>query len=57
MATFVFKCPTTELFVQHWFDDDESAPEDEYEGMACPACGKVHFINQSTRKLLGQDDK
>jgi hypothetical protein len=57
MAAFVFKCPATSMNVQHWLDDDEDVPEDEYEGVACPACLKLHFLNRKTGKLLGQDRK
>jgi len=28
----------------------------EYEGITCPACAKLHFINRKTGKLLGQDE-
>jgi hypothetical protein len=57
MAAFVFKCPATSINVQHWLDDDEDVPEDEYEGVVCPACLKLHFLNRKTGKLLGQDRK
>ena len=57
MAAFVFKCPATSINVQHWLDDDEDVPEDEYKGVACPACLKLHFLNRKTGKLLGQDRK
>jgi hypothetical protein len=41
--------------VQHWLDDDDDASENEYEGITCPACTGLHFINRKTRKLFGQD--
>ena len=43
--------------VQHWLDDDEDAPENEYESMICPACTRLHFLNRKTGKLLGQDEE
>jgi hypothetical protein len=55
MAPFIFTCPTTDLKVQHWLEDDEDASEDEYEAITCPACTGVHFINRRTGKLFGQD--
>jgi len=56
MAPFVFTCPNTNMSVQHSFDDeDENAPDTEYEARTCPACTRLHFINLKTRKLLGQD--
>jgi hypothetical protein len=30
--------------VQHLSEDDQDAPDNEYEGIACPACAKVHFV-------------
>ncbi len=54
-AAFIFKCPATSINVQHWQDDDEDVPEDKYEGVACPACLRLHFLNRKTGKLLGQD--
>ena len=55
MATFIFTCPNTDLNVQHSFDDeDEDAPDTEYEAITCPACTRLHFINLKTRRLLGQ---
>jgi hypothetical protein len=31
------------------------ARDTEYEGVTCPACAKLHFVNRKTGKLLGQD--
>jgi hypothetical protein len=53
----VFTCSTTNLRVQHRLDDDEDVSENEYEGMICLACAKLHFINRKTGKLLGQEDE
>jgi hypothetical protein len=57
MAATVFRCPTTSMNVQHWSDDDNDARENEYEGIVCPACTKLHLLNRKTGKLLGQDDE
>jgi hypothetical protein len=35
--------------------DDQDAPDNKYEGIACPACAKLHLVNRKTGKLLGQD--
>jgi hypothetical protein len=43
--------------VQHWLDDDQDVPEDEYEVIACLACTRLHLINRKTGKILGQDEK
>jgi hypothetical protein len=53
---FVFTCPATSMNVQHWLDDEQDAPENEYEAITCPACTKVHLLNRKTGKILGQDE-
>jgi hypothetical protein len=55
MAAFTFTCPTTSMKVQHWLDDD--VPENEYEGIICAACARLHFLDRNTGKLLGQDKR
>jgi hypothetical protein len=57
MAPLLFTCPATSMKVQHWLDDDEGAPENEYEAITCPACTRPHFLNRKTAKLLGQDEE
>ena len=57
MGAFVFTRPTTKLKVQHWLDDDNDALENEFQGVVCPACTKLHFINRKTGKLLGDKTK
>jgi hypothetical protein len=57
MAHLVFTCPATSMKVQHWLDDDDDVPENEFEGIACPACTRLHFLNRKTGKLLGRDDE
>jgi hypothetical protein len=56
MANFIFRYPATSLNVQHQTDDDPDISENEYVGIMCPACTKMHLLNRKTRKLLGQDD-
>ena len=58
MGNVIFKCPHTGLNVQHWLGD--SVPEDQsstYESVICQACNRLHFINRSSGKLLGQRDE
>jgi hypothetical protein len=57
MAHFIFRCPTTDINVQHWLDDDQDISENEYEGITCPACTRLHLINRKTGKLLGRDEE
>jgi hypothetical protein len=57
MSNFVFICPSTNLNVQHWRDDDDEVVLDnEYEGVICRACARLHLINRKTGKALGQVD-
>ena len=58
MANCLFTCPSTYLNVQHWRDeDDEDVLDNEYEGVMCKACGRLHLINRKTGKVLGQGGK
>jgi hypothetical protein len=52
---FLFTCPATGMHVQHWSDEDADVRENEYEGIICPACTRLHFLNLKTGKLLGQE--
>ena len=48
--------PSTRLTVQHWLDDDdERASDDDYKGITCTACSRVHFVNRKGR-VLGDDE-
>jgi hypothetical protein len=40
---FIFKCPITD--------------QNEFEGVTCPACTRLHFVNRKTGKLLGANGK
>jgi hypothetical protein len=56
MGHFVFKCPRTGMNVQHW-KADEVEPDDPqfaYDTVVCQACSRLHFINRSTGRLLGE---
>jgi hypothetical protein len=44
------------MVVQHWLDGGDEVTEDDYEGVDCPACAQVHFINRKTGKVLGSED-
>ena len=59
MSNIVFKCPRTGMNVQHWLAD-EPAPDDPhctYETVVCQACSRLHFINRSSGKLLGENEE
>ena len=53
MATPIYQCPTTGLFVQGWFADNGSENRTEtYEPLTCLACRRVHLVNPKTGKVL-----
>jgi len=57
MTPCIFRCPATSLNIQHWLDDDQDVPENEYEVITCLACKGLHLINRKTGKILGQSEK
>ena len=58
MGNFLFTCPSTNLNVQHWRDDDdEDVSDNEYEAVTCKACARLHLISRRTGKVLGQEDQ
>ena len=52
----IFTCPFTNERVQHWLEDRDDAPENEHEGVDCPACSRFHFIHRRSGKMLGYED-
>ncbi|MBI5264011.1 MAG: hypothetical protein HY852_19585 [Bradyrhizobium sp.] len=57
MNSATFRCPTTGDYVQHRFEDDPSAGRSSFLVVQCPACGKYHFVNLTTSKLLGHESE
>jgi hypothetical protein len=57
MAHVLFRCPYTGLNVQHLLDEDAPSHDKKsgYEAMTCPACTRLHFVNRSTGKILGEN--
>lgn len=53
ISHYMFRCPVSGENVQRWIDDDPQVDGKSYVIVDCPACGKLHFVNRSTRKLLG----
>jgi hypothetical protein len=55
MSNIVFRCSRTGMYVQLWLAEEVSpdAPACTYETVMCKACGRLHFINRRTGKLLG----
>ncbi len=56
MPHFIFRCPATGLNVQEWIDDEDGASDNEFLGLICRACTRLHFVNRKTGKLLGEKE-
>jgi hypothetical protein len=56
MGHIIFKCPRTGLNVQHWLADEPEPgrPRASHESVVCKACSRLHFVDRSNGKLLGQ---
>jgi hypothetical protein len=54
----IFKCPHTGMNVQHRLATEAESDHQHvsYETVVCKACSRLHFINRSTGKVLGQHD-
>jgi hypothetical protein len=37
--------------------EDDDAPEDQYEGVVCEACSRLHFVNPKTGQLMGEENE
>jgi len=57
MANIVFRCPKSGQFVQYWMDEESFSAKDSYLPVKRLSCGKTHFLNRSTCKLLGHEDE
>jgi hypothetical protein len=56
MPLILFQCPVKALKVQ-WVDCEGQRQEDGtalYKVIVCPACSRLHFVNQSTGELKGE---
>jgi len=50
----LFRCPQTGMNVQHWLASEPDNAEGTHTSVVCPACTRLHFIDSSTGKLLGE---
>ncbi len=51
MATFLYRCPATNLTVQGLVADDPD-DGDAYQPLTCLACRQIHLVNPTTGKVL-----
>lgn len=58
MPLLLFRCPVKALKVE-WVDCEGQLPREDggalYKVIVCPACARLHFVNQSTGDLLGEN--
>jgi hypothetical protein len=57
MGNVVFRCPATGVNVQYRVDDDPDVSDNEYEGVMCPSCAKMHLLNRKTGKPICRNDE
>jgi hypothetical protein len=58
MVLFMYRCPATGLRVQGWSAEEVPRDgEDTYEAVTCVMCKRVHLVNPSTGKVIGQDQE
>jgi hypothetical protein len=57
MPLILFRCPVKALKVQ-WVDCEGQRQNDGtalYQVIVCPACSRLHFVNQSTGELKDEN--
>jgi hypothetical protein len=58
MESLVFRCSQTGTTVQVWLPESAQPKRtDSYEAVSCPACARVHLINRTTGKMLGDKEQ
>ena len=56
VGPFIFRCPATDLNVQHIFDDAPEADDDRvYVGVRCLACSGIHLMSRTTGRLISDE--
>ena len=56
MATFLYRCPDTGFRVQGYTRGQTSDDDDAYEAVTCIACTRVHLVNPTTGKVMGEEE-
>jgi hypothetical protein len=56
MATFLYRCPDTGFRVQGYTPEQTSDDDDAYEAVTCIACTRVHLVNPTTGKVMGEEE-
>jgi len=56
MPTFLYRCPNTGYRVQGFVAEETSEDSKSYEAITCIACQRVHLINPTTGKVVGEEE-
>jgi len=56
MAAVLFTCPNTRFQVQQELPDDDQADENDFEGIICQGCTRIHFVNRTGKVLGGEHE-
>ncbi len=54
---FLYRCPHAGYRVQGFVAEEVPAEGDTYEPVTCIACRRVHLVNPTTGKVLGEDNE
>jgi hypothetical protein len=56
MPAFLYRCPNTGYRVQAFVAEDASDDSEDYQAITCTLCQRVHLVNPTTGKVLGEDE-
>jgi DNA-directed RNA polymerase subunit RPC12/RpoP len=57
MENLIYRCTRTGSKVQVGLTQGSTRDDkDSYEAVACLACGRMHFVNRQTGRLLGDKE-
>jgi hypothetical protein len=57
MGKLIFRCTRTAMNVQVDVADAAPTYPDSYESVTCPACTRIHLVNKTTGRILGDNEK
>jgi hypothetical protein len=53
---FLYRCPNTGYRVQGFIVEETSEDSESYHAITCIACQRVHLVNPTTGKVVGEDE-
>ena len=56
MTTSLYRCPNTGFQVQGYSPEQTSDDDVSYEAVTCLMCKRLHLVNPTTGKVLGEDE-